>query len=321
MIRRYLASDGKKLWELWNGSGVLLGYAPVTEAQFSRLLIGHPDFSPQLTFLLEEKGELLGFVSGCSGAGLPQGAVRGYVTCLILKQDANTQTNALALLSVLEQELKSRGLRECAVSFWNPVRLPWVLPGTKGHQHNNMPGVPTDLPLYHWMGGFGYREVSRECAMHLDLEDYAFPTWIREKESRMAEAGYRVEPYDPACHRGLRDMVDTLGNPLWSAEIPAAGKAGMLLLAGLKDRTCVGFAGPIYPEETGRGYFSGIGVTPDQEGHGLGTLLFYRLLEAEKAAGARYMSLFTGESNPAKQIYRKAGFQIRRKFGVLIKEL
>ena len=93
------------------------------------------------------------------------------------------------------------------------------------------------------------------------------------------------------------------------------------MLVGLSGHTCAGFTGPIYPEETGRGYFAGIGVAPQYGRHGLGTLLFYRLLEQEQAAGAKYMSLFTGQTNPAKQIYSGAGFREVRTFGVMLKEL
>ena len=54
---------------------------------------------------------------------------------------------------------------------------------------------------------------------------------------------------------------------------------------------------------------------------GLGTLLFHRLLEEERKAGSQYMSLFTGEENPARFIYLGAGFRVVRTFGVLLKEL
>ena len=157
--------------------------------------------------------------------------------------------------------------------------------------------------------------------MHLDLSDFRTPDRVEEKALRMAREGYTVARYDPALHTGLEEMVASLENPMWSAEIPAAGKSGMELLVGLQGNTCAGFTGPIYPEETGRGYFAGIGVAPSYEGNGLGTLLFYRLLQREKEAGARYMSLFTGENNHAKQIYLGAGFRVVRKFGVMLKEL
>ena len=53
----------------------------------------------------------------------------------------------------------------------------------------------------------------------------------------------------------------------------------------------------------------------------LGTLLFYKLCQAEKDCGARYMSLFTGINNHAQNIYKSAGFETKRYFAVMIKEL
>ena len=321
MVRSYLPEDDGALLRLWNTAGIRMGYAPLTQEKFRRLLPDHPDFSAAYTFLLEQEGAVAGFISGCAGEHLPGGAARGYISCLILARDADTPENTALLLGTLEDAFRKNGHTQCMASFFNPVRLPWVMPGTAGHQHNNIPGIATDLPLYERMLELGYREAARECAMHLDLADFFLPDWVEEKAEKMAASGYRVAPYDPSLHTGLEEMVDTLGNPVWSEEIPAAGKAGMDLLVGLYDNVCAGFTGPIYPEETGRGYFSGIGVAPQYEKQGLGTLLFYRLLQREKEAGAQYMSLFTGVNNRAKQIYLGAGFRVVRTFGVMRKEL
>ena len=116
-------------------------------------------------------------------------------------------------------------------------------------------------------------------------------------------------------------MVESLGNPMWSAESPEAGRTGMDLLVALEGKTCAGFTGPVYPEKTGRGYFAGIGVGPSFGKKGFGTLLFYRLLKREKEVGAQYMSLFTGEENHAGNIYLGAGFRVVRRFAVMLKEL
>lgn len=321
MIRNYLATDSHALLTLWNTAGVRAGYAPLSEGKFRKLLLEHPDFSPDFTFVLEEEGECLGFVNGCTGTHIPRGDVRGYVSCLVLAEEADTDENTDLLLTALEEAFLAAGRREIAVNFFNPIRLPWVLPGTDGHQHNNVPGVATDLPLYDRILARGYREGARECAMHLDLKEFEMPAWVEEKAARMAEEGYTVARYDPGVHEGLTEMVQTLGNPVWSEEIPAAGRDGLELLVGLYGNTCAGFTGPIYPEDTGRGYFSGIGVAPRYEKNGLGTLLFYRLLQREKEVGSRYMSLFTGETNRAKQIYQGAGFRTLRTFSLMLKEL
>lgn len=321
MIRNYTPSDAGAMLSLWNTAGTAMGYAPLTQDGFRRLLTCNPNFSPEYTFVLEENGIVRGFVNGCTGDGIPKGDVRGYLSCLILSKEADSDENTVLLLSALEAAFRKAGRIYSAVTFFNPIRLPWIIPGTPGHQHNNAPGVALDIPLHDRMLSLGYRETTRECAMYLNLADYETPAWVGEKAEKMARDGYRVARYDPNLHTGLEEMVEALGNSMWSAEIPAAGKAGMDLLVGLKDNTCAGFTGPVYPEKTGRGYFAGLGVAPQFEGHGLGTLLFYRLLEREKQSGAQYMSLFTGEDNHARFIYLGAGFRVVRTFGVMLKEL
>ena len=321
MIRNYQPKDDRQLFDLWNSAGVAMGYAPLTWEKFRLLLLDHRDFSPEYTFVLEEDGQVLGFANGCTGDHIPRGDVRGYVSCVILASQADSDEHTAALLDALEDAFRHAGRTYSAVTFFNPIRLPWIIPGTGDHQHNNCPGVATDLPLHDRMLARGYNEATQECAMHLDLANYQTPAAIEEKAAKMAQEGYTVARYDPAIHEGVDEMVAALNNPMWSAEIPEAARTGMDLLVGLYGNTVAGFTGPVYPEETGRGYFAGIGVAPKYERHGLGKLLFYRLCQREKEVGSRYMSLFTGVDNPARFIYLEAGFRIVRKFGVMLKEL
>ncbi len=317
MIRTYTPSDALALYGLWSTLGKAAGYAPLSLPQFQTLFLEHSDFSPALTFLWEEDGAVTGFAAGCTGSHIPRGDVRGYVSLVL----ASTDEATAGLLDALEHAFRKLGKTESAVTFFNPIRLPWVIPGTQGHQHNNMPGIATDLPLFRQMLDAGYREAAREWAMHLDLAGWTSPPWVRDKARAMAQKGLTVDFYRPGVHTHLQEMADSLGNPQWSAEIPAAGAEGLPLLVALSDNRCAGFAGPIYPEPTGRGYFAGIGIDPRFQRLGLGTVLFFRLVQAEQAAGAGYMSLFTGANNPAKSIYQSAGFSHCRSFGVMIKEL
>ena len=238
MIRNYLPSDEHSLLELWNTAGLQLGFAPLKQETFHCLLTGHPNFSPEYTFVLEEAGRVLGFVNGCTGADIPKGDVRGYVSCLILAPEADNDENTARLLEALEDAFRRAGRRYSAVTFFNPIRLPWIIPGTPGHQHNNAPGIALDIPLHDRMIAQGYQETTRECAMYLNLADFETPAWVEEKAEKMAAQGYHVARYDAARHTGLEEMVAALENPMWSSEIPAAGKANMDLLVGLKDNTC-----------------------------------------------------------------------------------
>ena len=321
MIRNYVPGDEESLLHLWNTAGVSMGYAPLNMEKFRRLLLEHREFSAEFTFILEGDEGILGFVSGCAGDHIADGAPLGYISCLILAERADDKENTALLLNALEDAFRQTGRTHSTVSYFNPVRLPWIIPGTADHQHNNSPGVAVELPLYERMLSLGYREIDRECAMHYDLANHATPGWVEEKAEKMAARGYTVARYDASRHKGLDEMVECLHNSMWSAEIPAAGKAGMDLLVALSGNVCAGFIGPIYPEETGRGYLAGVAVAPQYEHNGLGTLLFYRMLQREKEVGARYMSIFTGVNNHARFIYLNAGFRIVRTFAVMLKEL
>ena len=318
MIRKFVTGDERALYRLWETEGPHFGYAALTESKFREIFLEHPDFSAEFTFVVEEDGHICGFVNGCAGAPDTE---TGYIGCLLLESQVDTVDNTTQLVCALEDEFRKAGKKYCAISFFNPIRLPWVIPGTPGHQHNNLPGVPVDVPLYHRLLALGYEETSRECGLYCDLADYTTPEWVEDKAAQMAQRGYTVALYDRRCHQGLDEMVHSLGNLQWSAEIPAAGKAGLDLLVALRGNVCAGFTGPVYPEETGRGYLAGVAVAQQYERNGLGTLLFYRLLQREKEVGAKYMSIFTGVHNRAKEIYMKAGFRVVRTFAVMRKEL
>ncbi len=321
MIRNYQESDAPFILDLWNSAGTAFGYAPQDLDGLNRLLLKHPDFTPFHSFVLERDGVIHGFVNGVTGDALAWGLVRGYVSCLLLDESSDDDQNTKLLLSALESSFREKGKLFSAVTFFNPIRLPWIIPGTDGHQHNNMPGIPVDTPLYRRMLTGGYTKAAEEMAMYLELDRFTYPESMIGQELRMAEEGYTVKWYQEGVHQGVDEMVDALENPMWSAEIPQAAHNGMKLLVGLKGNTAAGFTGPVYPEPTGRGYFAGIAVAPEYRKHGLGRLLFYKLCQAEKDCGAKYMSLFTGVDNPARFIYKDAGFTDRRHFGVMMREL
>lgn len=321
MVRNYTDGDREAAENLWKENASRQGYALRNRAALGAMLFDHPYFSPGHTFVLEEDGEVRAFVCGCTGSDIPGGKERGFFTCLLADRAYDTDCTAEVLLRALEDSFRAKGKKYSAVTFFNPMRLPWVIPETPGYEHNNMPGIDVRLPLYAQMLRTGYAEAARECAMYRDLSDFAVPKDIQALAGQLARQGCTVGAYDAERHSGLREMLASLENPDWMRQIPEAADRNLLLPVALAGDRVAGFAGPVYPEPTGRGYFAGIGIMPQYQHRGFGTLLFYRLCEAEKQAGAKYMSLFTGENNSAKKIYEGAGFRTVRTFGVLLKQL
>lgn len=317
MVRLFCDQDIPQVINLWNRSAVSDGYKEMDEERFRQIFLNSPGYAPDLLYVLEET-EIRGFVCGAIGEKLPRGDISGYVTCVVLDTSYQSTASYGLLLSKLEDAFLIRKKIQSEVLFFNPMHLPWYIPGTPRHEHDNAPGAPVDTACYKAMLENGYIERTRECAMYRDLKGFEIPKEIAQKQAAAARAGYRTELLAP-CHTGIQTMLDALGNPLWKQEILRSEEIGLPVVLAVLECKAVGFAGPIVRQPSGRGYFAGIGVMPEHEGHGLGTLLFFKLCEELKKNGADYMSLYTGLENPAKKIYEKAGFRKVREFGILRK--
>lgn len=305
---------------LWNEEAVKDGYKELTEASFADIFLSNPYFDPEAAFVWLESDQVIGFACGCTGDDLPLGDVAGYITCIVLSGDYKTNENYGMMLDALEHRFRQLGKGQADILFFNPILLPWYIPGTPRHEHNNAPGVPVDSSLYPFLLSQGYVERTIECAMYLKLADFSIPEEMKAKEAKANGEGYRVELFNPKIHSGIKEMLAGFNNPLWEKEIAqCAANRVPLLVAAFEEKT-VGFAGPVIRQKNGRGYFAGIGVHPKHEGHGLGSILFFKLCEAFQSIQTEYMSLYTGRSNPAIRIYEKAGFRTVKEFAVMRKE-
>ena len=131
--------------------------------------------------------------------------------------------------------------------------------------------------------------------------------------------------YDRTKHTGLAELFDDLNNPGWKQAVLANDAKGEearpLLVAVHQGRTVCGYTGPLSVSPEGRGCFHGIGVHHAYRQHGAGKVLFSTLCMALREQGASFMSLYTGEDNPARNIYEAAGFKIVRSWAGMRKIL
>ena len=307
--------------ELWNREAVRDGYRRLTDVSFVDLFLSNPYFDREATFvMLDEEGHVQGFACGCTGDDLPLGKEAGYITCIVLDGAVQNDASYRFMVEALESRFQQLGKKQADCLFFNPMMLPWIIPGTAGHEHNNAPGVPEGSAQHDFLLNYGYVERAQECGMYMPLAEFRIPEEIRAKESKAEGDGYRVELLDLSKHRGLEEMLDRLDNPLWREQIPRYAAQGIPVMIAAYQRNAAGFAGPIIRESGGRAFFIGIGVHPQHEGHGLGSVLFFKMCEAFQQIGADYMSLFTGSNNPAKRIYEKAGYQTVKRFAIMRRE-
>ena len=159
--------------------------------------------------------------------------------------------------------------------------------------------------------------------MHLDLSTFKVSEKAAKKINVLKEAGITFEFYDSAKHTGLDKLFDDLQNEYWRKDIKdnlALAHPRPILVASDRGSVC-GFVGPIAVQQSGRGWFAGIGVDPAYEGKGIGSILFILLMENFKKLGAGFSTLYTGIENHAQKIYERAGFKVVKQWAIMRKKM
>lgn len=150
---------------------------------------------------------------------------------------------------------------------------------------------------------------------------------IAEALARLRADGIDLTFYNSAVHYGLAELFDNINNPGWKAHVMAHTDRPIVVAVDKNAldsdgrALVVGYTGPLSQDGTpARGNFCGIGTRTDYRGRGIGKQVFCAMCRAHRAAGAEFMSLYTGEDNPARNIYESAGFQVVRSFADMRKE-
>ncbi|MBO4422125.1 MAG: GNAT family N-acetyltransferase [Clostridia bacterium] len=273
-------------------------------------------------------------MNGDSAAGFAAGMIKlcgdvSYVTAILTAAEYRRMGLGTALIFALEAAMKTPDTKKYEFSFYNPQSLPWIVPGTPRHDHPGYPGVDMINPGYVFMKNMGYHDYAYQNSYYHKLDAFSMPADIAAKQEEAAKLGYSVTFYDKNRHYGAQECMDKLGSAGWKQtildNINTDGAPPLLIAEYIEhdDGTAkmVGFTGPVYVQESGRGYLAGLGVHPDHRGHGLGKLLFCKLCSALKDEGAQFMTLFTGETNRARSIYEAAGMKIVRCFSCMRKEI
>lgn len=321
IIRSFEERDILKIVNLWNDSVVPLSiYKPFTIETFKAKFISHPLFDKEGFKLLFAEEKLIAF--GHAITSSPE-ATNGFITCIAVDRKFQRQGYGTKLLAILEDYLRSKNKTLIRLYFASPINLEWLIPDTKKADHPGAPGIPYNSPYYFLLLANGYNTNGQLDAYYLDIRNYEIPTKVVKKENENETLGYKITIYDEKKHTGFPELFEALKNPGWHDAVKnnLAKETPLPMLIAEKEGQILGWTGPMYTQESGRGYFAGIGIHPNTQGLGLGKSLFCHLCYQSRVNGATFMSLFTGSDNPARNIYLYAGFKVRQSFAIMRKEL
>ncbi|KXK15285.1 MAG: Mycothiol acetyltransferase [Armatimonadetes bacterium OLB18] len=234
---------------------------------------------------------------------------RGYVTLLGVRRQWENQGFGASLLAFAEDYLRECGCGEC-----------WVSPYSPGYF---APGV--DVAAYgrglQFLARKGYVEVSRPISMAVDLRALTPPDWVVERRSELGVQGVEVREYSEDWLAPLIEFARKEFHEDWARFVRSAAED--ILRGGRNDRL-------IFLEERGevRAFshynadrFGPIGVASEERGRGLGHVLMFETLKAQKESGQSSAYFLWSDLRTADRLYNAAGFKVVRTFATLRKEL
>lgn len=322
IINQLTTEQIPKLLAFWNEQIAKqnLIYKSLDIEAFTELFFNPWDGLLKVNLVALENEKMIGFASG----SYKKETDIGYITYLLVENDAQREGVGRKLYTALEKQLLEHAITKLEIIFFNPVNLQWIVPYSDGHNHPNAPGVDVASNAYTFFKNRGFKDVAMQNIYYQNLKDFEYSDDIDSRLKKLNTKGYDIVYYDANTHTGLNELFDDFGNELWRETIMSNLKKGLdsdSILVVVKDKVVCGFTGPLSVEKSGRGYFAGIGIHSNHREIGAGKVLFSALCEGLKNEGATFMTLFTGEANPARRIYESAGFSIVKSFMVMRKEI
>lgn len=323
-IRKFKEEDVSKLVSIWNSDVVESSiYAPFTVESFKQTFMRNPNYDPEGSLTITLAGEPIGYGNAMinkKDENIEE--TPGFITCVFIKNEHQKNGYGSLVLRSLEDYLKDKGKKFIRLMFYNPVNFKWLIPNEDAY-HGGAPAIPYNSKYYFLFMNNRYTNNGQLDGYFLDLQSYELSSKVVEQIEKNKADGYNITMYDPKKHYGFKELFEALNNPGWQAATDnnLAKKEPKPMLIVEKDGEILGWTGAVYTEDGGRGHFDGVGVHPKVQGRGLGKTLFCYLCYVSKQNGAKFMTLFTGSENPARNLYFYAGFRLVQSFAILRKDL
>ena len=281
---------------------------PISQARFTRQVLLDPNVRTDGMPVALRGDRVIGFFLSIARQtpleNAPSDADRGYITLLAVSPDVQRQGVGTRLLQHAENDLRSQGRSLVMIASYAPG---YFIPGVD---------VKAYSAALQFLKKHGYAEIYRPLAMETSLWNLAVPAWVAEKGR-----AFELKPFEPALTLSLLDFVRREFPGDWvrvvreTAGKILAGDSPHRLIAALDGEQIVGFA----HHENER--FGPIGVAASQRGRGIGQVLMFATLQAQRDAGFRTSWFLWSDDKTAERIYNVAGFKEVRRFALMKKSL
>ncbi|WP_053960178.1 GNAT family N-acetyltransferase [Sulfobacillus thermosulfidooxidans] len=315
-IRSYRPGDEVLLVDVWNRT---LPQDGITLERFTQKVLLDPNFRPQGLWVAEHEGDLVGWIlavieyrdtsTSQSASGAEE---QGWITTFGIAPEYQKLGIAHQLLKHAEQYFLAHHRYQVIFSTYTPH---YFLPGLDANRYPR---------AYDWLSKQGFTVLYSPVAMDKNLVEYSVPKDVHLQQQELERQGFVIGPLKSSQIWPLLLFLHQEFDRDWERAVRTA-LLGSLPLSQIwviaREDHIVGFAmyGG-YDDISER--FGPFGVAKALRGNHLGKVLLYRTLEAMQRQGLHSAwFLWTGEEEPAGQLYLQAGFTVTRRFQVMVKTL
>ena len=311
-IRSFSPSDLTSIVALWNRC---LPKDPMTVERFWQLFLLDANFDQQGALVAEAAGEPAGFLQAIVRR-YPMGingleSDKGWITAFFVAPELRRQGIGTALFDEGMAFLHQKGRTEACCNGYSPYYI--------------FPGVDSEYTeALDFLASRGCTVLAEAVAMGMKLDGAIMPDRVKERRDELHQEGYEVRMFQIEDTLPILEFADNCF-PYWASSVLDGLQHGNLEIT---IATCRGkIVGLAQWENTfndpphgARGRFGPFGVHPDLRSKGLGSVIFYSLVERVALKGCRYLWFgWAGGRNLS--FYQRAGCVITRQFQLFKKHL
>lgn len=286
---------------------------PISEMKFVRQVLLDHNFRAEGAIVARRADQIVGFCLATARQVPLENAApdseRGYITLFGVLPELHRQGIGSALLEHAEQYLRSQGRS-----------LVMIAPYAPGYF---ICGV--DVRAYaaglEFFKKHGFAEVYRPIAMEIPLWNWTYPEWVAEKRRQLESEAVTVEHYRPELTLPILEFTAKEFAGDWvrvyretMSRIMLGDSPSRIAVAHLNGRVL-----GVSHHDNER--FGPIGVAASERGRGIGHVLMYQTLDAQRLAGFRTAWFLWSDDQTASKLYSAAGFREVRRFALLKKQL
>jgi mycothiol synthase len=312
-LRAFQADDLEPIVSLWNDC---LLKDQISIERFWRLFLLDPNYRPEGAIVATADGKTVGYLQAIvsrTAVGIyPADQAQGWITVFFVSPAYRRFGIGRKLILAGLEFLRQHGCRAVSCNGYSPFYA--------------FPGVDVEYAgALALLEGVGFQVLNEPVAMELSLKNVTTPALVAERRSGLATAGIVARPFE------LSDTLPLLA--FVGAQFPYWHQC---LIDGLqldRDRVFVACRGAdeflgfaqwenpqTDPPDGAIGRFGPFGVHADWRGKGLGSVMFYSLIEHLRAEGAsRIWFGWAGGRNLV--FYTRVGCRITRQYRMFGLEL